>query len=270
MEAINAVTLSQCFDPDASVDGRRSDAIGVIALNPRFKNAQEQSLDDASMSRINARSELRAAQRERDALMATRDRIQNAVARATHLSATIQRKLARFASLDRLIAEECAESLLRAAEQESAGALELSPKLKRLADKRFALENKLASLQRASDCLRQELVNAESSLKSAELKVEEAAVAVAVTELEPIAAELARAESLAAALRRLLLGYGALRRAGGFLPMSSATAQLLRAPPKNAMVGGSAHCAEATARWASYLQQLSIDCEATFDAGPRP
>ena len=48
--------------------------------------------------------------------------------------------------------------------------------------------------------------------------------------------------------------------------MSSATAQLLRAPPKNAMVGGSVHCFEATAQWASYLQQLSLDSEATLDA----
>ncbi|MGD9544741.1 MAG: hypothetical protein AB7F41_06890 [Methylocystis sp.] len=271
METINAVTFNQCFDANASITARRSEAIGVIALDPPSKNAEtnseEQSLDrDATLLRVKARAELRLAQRERDAHKATRDRIQDAVARANALSATIERKLAKLVNLDKRIAIECAESLLRSFEQDTAAAFELSPKMKRLAEKKFALENQLAAFRRALDCLGQDLATAESSLRKAEDDVERAAIAVAATEMEPIAAELARAENQAARLRRLLLGYGALRHAGGFLPMSSATAQLLRAPPKNAVVGGSAHCFEATAQWASYLQQLGMNCEATFDA----
>ncbi|MDP3068033.1 MAG: hypothetical protein Q8M72_05105 [Methylocystis sp.] len=270
MEAINAVTLNTCFESDESIRGRRSEEVGVIVLNRQFATAEDQSLDhEVNVLRAKARSALQLAQRERDITKATRDRIQEAVDRANNFSAAIQRRLSRFVNLDKRIAEECAASILRSTGQEAGRALELSPKTKRLAERIFWLENQSASFRRASDCLRKDLANAESSLKLAEGEVKKAAVAVAAAEMEPIAAELARVESLAATLRRLLLGYGALRHDGGFLPMSSATAQLLRAPPKNAMVGGSVHCFEATAQWASYLQQLGIDSEATLDAKVR-
>lgn len=268
MDAINALTLNQSSDSDSCVDRRKADAIGVIALIPHLTRAQKRSLErDENTSYATARSALRVAQRERDTHKAARDRIQDAVTRANDLSSAIEKRLVRFTKLDRRIAEAFAESLLRASEQETLGAFELSPKMKRLAETKFALESQLAAIRRALDCLGQDLAEAESDLKRSEQEVEKAAISVLATEMEPIATELARVESLAAGLRRLLLGYGALRHEGGFLPMSCMTAQLLRAPPKNAMVGGSAHCSEATGQWAAHLQQLSIDCEATFDSG---
>ncbi|MBG0792450.1 hypothetical protein IYY11_03225, partial [Methylocystis sp. H62] len=124
MEAINAVTLNTCFDSDESLRGRRPEEFGVIVLNRQFAAAEDQSLDhEVNVSRAKARSALQLAQRERDITKATRDRIQEAVDRANNFSAAIQRRLSRFANLDKRIAEECAASILRSTGQEAGRAL---------------------------------------------------------------------------------------------------------------------------------------------------
>jgi hypothetical protein len=272
MGNIDATMRRHCADPEIAIAARKADETAILDLEWKDKDraAACSSLEHTTGYERQAelRAALRLAQHERDARRAIRDRLSDAVERAVKLAAMIEVKLAEFADLDKVIAEECAASILRSSESAAEPALELSPKLKKMADRKFSLEKHLAAARQAAECLRRELAATDRDVNEAVLKVENAAVAVAETEMEPIAAELAQVENLAATLRRFLVGYGALRHAGGFLPMSQSAAKLLRAIPKNAHVGGGAQCPESTVRWQSYLQQLSVDSEATFDAGP--
>ncbi len=217
---------------------------------------------------MSRRRALRAAQRERDVLRGLRARVSNALARASDLTATISAKLAEFSDVDKAIADACAASILRSTHAPTELTLDLSPELKKGAERKFFLENQLAATRQAAERLGQDLAAAESDLQNAERAVEEATIAVAASEIEPIAAELAQIENRAAQLRCVLFGYGAQRNADGFLPMSRSVAQLLRRAPKNAGVEGGADHLAATARWRAYLQELRVDGDAAFDAEP--
>jgi hypothetical protein len=223
------------------------------------------------LARLSTRSRhlrisLRSAQQERDACRAKRDRIGGALERATGLTAMLAARLSDFSALDDAIAEECAASILRLTEFPAESTLELSPELKREAEQKFFFESQLAAATHASERLRQDLAVAERELAAANSVVDGAAVAVAACEVEPIADELARVEDQAAMLRLLLIGYGAQRYADGFLPLSSASARLLRGAPRNAGVDGGLECREAAECWRCYLQELSMNSSATIAA----
>jgi hypothetical protein len=261
MEAIIAKTPERCLDPEFGVTTGRTDEGAILpSANDRATGGS------SSACNAELRATLRIAQRERDVRRKKRDLLNDAVERAIKLTAVIESKLGELPDLDKAIGEECAALILRSTDFIAEPTLELSPELTRMADRKFSLENQLAVTRQASERLRQELEMVDSDLKDAEHLVESAAVAVAAAEVEPIAAELARVESRACALRSLLLGYGAQRHAGGFLPMSRSAAQLLRSTPKNANMEG-AHCPEAAALWRSYLQELIIDNAAALDIG---
>lgn len=262
MEAIIAITQGSCLNPQIGVTTSRTDEGAILALGMNDRSAEVSS----SARSAELRAALRIAQSERDARREKRDRLSDAVERAIKLTAMIEGKLGELSDLDKAIAEECAALILRSTDFIAEPTLELSPELTKMADRKFSLENQLAAIRQASERLRQELEMVDSDLRDAEHLVESAAVAVAACELEPIAAELARVESWACALRSLLLGYGAQRHAGGFLPMSRGAAQLLRGTPKNANMEG-AHCPEAAALWRSYLEELMIDDAAALDIG---
>jgi hypothetical protein len=200
------------------------------------------------------------AQQEREIGREKRDHGRRAVERVRRAIAAIEEDLADFSHVDSAVAEACAASILRSPDSSEELKLEFSPELMEAWEKKVSLEKGLAALRRAEEVLLRELQAAEQSLTEAEGGVANAAIAVAAHEIEPIAAELAGIEVRAAALRRLLLGYGALRHAGGFLPMSRSAAVLLRGEK-------AAHDPEAAACWSSFLNRLAHDAEAIFAAG---
>ena len=119
------------------------------------------------------------------------------------------------------------------------------------------IEKKIAAARKAGEILENELKDSAKALEDAEDNVKNAAVAVAALAVEPIAEELAALESRAADLRRILLGYGALRHAGKFLPLSQKAANLLRAQK-------AAHDPQMMEKWMNYLSELSRNADATF------
>jgi hypothetical protein len=211
-------------------------------------------------STVEPRVVLTLAQEERNARRQKRDQASRAVERVTKAIAAIERDLAAFSHVDAAVARECTASILRSLETAEEFELAFSSELMESWEKKIALERAFAAVRHAQAFLLQELQVAEQRLTEAERDVESAAVAVAALEVEPIAVELADIEGRAAALRRLLLGYGALRHAGGFLPMSRSAALLLRGEK-------APHDPEAVACWSSYLARLATDAQAIFSSG---
>jgi hypothetical protein len=233
----------------------RSDSI----ISPEPVGGQTKIIAEFGLKRgKELRDALRLAQDNRDALRTKKARVSEALERAEEIRAELESRLAEFCEIDAAIGEKCAEEILRSIENAQEPTLELTPELQKMSDQRLSLQKRLTAARHAGERLRRELAATERDLGEAESRVESAVVAVAAFEVEPIASELAKIEQRASALRSLLLGYSALRHAGGFLPMSHCAARLVRGTR-------GARDPSTAALWRSYLAKLSVDSTATFD-----
>ena len=203
------------------------------------------------------RRRLISAQKKRDKFLVRFERAQSALELSMEVVKSLKTRLTTYADISAQAAEECVASILKCIDCVERPKVEFSPETMNVWERMIDIEKKIAAARKAGEILESELKNSAKALEDAEDNVKNAAVAVAALAVEPIAEELAALESRAADLRRILLGYGALRHAGKFLPLSQKAANLLRAQK-------AAHDPQMMEKWMNYLNELSRNADATF------
>ena len=203
------------------------------------------------------RRRLISAQKKRDEFLERFERAQSALELSMEVVKSLETRLTTYADISAQAAEECVASILKCIDCVERPKVEFSPETMNVWERMIDIEKKIAAARKAGEILESELKNSAKALEDAEDNVKNAAVAVAALAVEPIAEELAALESRAADLRRILLGYGALRHAGKFLPLSQKAANLLRAQK-------AAHDPQMMEKWMNYLNELSRNADATF------
>jgi hypothetical protein len=194
-----------------------------------------------------------------------RDKAAQAVERAEALIAEIESDLRGYADLDAKIAEERAEQIKASLEYGLALTMAVSPELSALAAKRIDAENHKAAAEQALAKLRGDLALADNEFVAAAHAVEDQAIAVAAFSIKPLVDKLRDVESQAYELRRLCVGYGAVRtRDSKFLPIDGDSVTLLRSPPSGAGLLRSTGL-DAVTTWRGYLDRLSADAYAQLD-----
>jgi hypothetical protein len=203
------------------------------------------------------RRRLISAQKKRDKFLVRFERAQSALELSMEVVKSLETRLTTYADISAQAAEECVASILKCIDCVERPKVEFSPETMNVWERMIDIEKKIAAARKAGEILENELKDSAKALEDAEDNVKNAAVAVAALAVEPIAEELAALESRAADLRRILLGYGALRHAGKFLPLSQKAANLLRAQK-------AAHDPQMMEKWMNYLNELSRNADATF------
>ncbi|CAJ0873166.1 hypothetical protein AMST5_02484 [freshwater sediment metagenome] len=203
------------------------------------------------------RRRLISAQKKRDEFLERFERAQSALELSMEVVKSLETRLTTYADICAQAAEECVASILKCIDCVERPKVEFSPETMNVWERMIDIEKKIAAARKAGEILESELKDSAKALEDAEDNVKNAAVAVAALTVEPIAEELAALESRAADLRRILLGYGALRHAGKFLPLSQKAANLLRAQK-------AAHDPQMMEKWMNYLNELSRNADATF------
>lgn len=203
------------------------------------------------------RRRLISAQKRRDKFLVRFERAQSALELSMEVVKSLETRLTTYADISAQAAEECVASILKCIDCVERPKVEFSPETMNVWERMIDIEKKIAAARKAGEILENELKDSAKALEDAEDNVKNAAVAVAALAVEPIAEELAALESRAADLRRILLGYGALRHAGKFLPLSQKAANLLRAQK-------AAHDPQMMEKWMNYLNELSRNADATF------
>jgi hypothetical protein len=225
-----------------------------IAENADGENGQAQQAEETPRRR------LISAQRKRDKLLEKFERAQSAVEMSIEVVKSLEKRLTTYSDISAQAAEECVASILKCIDCVERPNVEFSPETTNVWEQMIDIEKKIVAAKKAGEILESELKDAAEALEVAEDKVKNAAVAVAELAVEPIAEELALLESRAATLRRILLGYGALRHAGKFLPLSQKAANLLRAQKAT-------HDPQMMKEWGNYLNELNRNADATFLLG---
>jgi hypothetical protein len=231
--------------------------LNIIEIAER---ADGESLQAPQPTEDTPRRRLIAAQNKRDKFLEKYERAQSALDLSMEVVRSLETRLTTYSDISAQAAEECVASILKCIDCVERPKVEFSPETMNVWEQMIDIEKKIAAARRAGEILESELKDAAKALEDAEESVRNAAVAVAALAVEPIAEELAALESRAAVLRRILLGYGALRHAGKFLPLSQKAANLLRAQK-------AAHDPQMMEKWGNYLNELQRNADATFFHG---
>jgi hypothetical protein len=203
------------------------------------------------------REKLLCAQKQRDACREKFERARSAVSLSREMIDALEEQLSRFSYIGSVVTEECVASIMKSIGGVERPQVEFSPETMTVWQQMIDIEKRLAAAKKAGEILERELQEAEHAFRDAEDRVKGAAIAMAALVVEPIAEELAGIETRAAVLRRILLGYAALRHAGQFLPLNKRAAMLLRGQK-------AAHDPQVVEHWGTFLNELDRNADASF------